>query len=236
MCIRDRWTPDEHFTRGIASAEKRIEPEFAKFVEAFLHAGFWWGGFFRRSSRIKPKGQSRGPAGMDTPHFEWRKAPPNQKPQTPTLPVLREGDTGEHVKTLIGKLRSAGFRLDAGQTFDARITASVMSLQSTHRIEVDGIVGPNTRRALNEAVKKRANETKAKREPIRLAEGGTVNATATQKVRVNQSGRVTSIQPASDMRKSVRAIDKRLNFLEDNVPRRLQSMRTEIDKLIEGTK
>lgn len=119
------WTPDAHFTSGSGAfpAAASIERNFADFVEVFLEAGFWWGGFFRRKTR--PRGQSRGPHGMDTPHFEWRSKLPMGSAST--VASARPGEWG------------------VGSTGDdVAFIQTLMRERLGVDIESDGIFGPQT--------------------------------------------------------------------------------------------
>ena len=61
---------------------------------------------------------------------------------------LRRGSTGAPVANLQAKLNDAGAGLDVDGKFGARTQAAVERYQRTRELEVDGIVGPQTRAAL----------------------------------------------------------------------------------------
>lgn len=67
-------------------------------------------------------------------------------------PLLRLGDEGEAVRELQLRLRAIGQGVSAGGVFDAATARAVRELQARAGLDPDGIVGPKTRRALDEAV------------------------------------------------------------------------------------
>lgn len=70
-------------------------------------------------------------------------------PPAPTPPrVLRQGDTGEDVKTLQLKLNAKGFSLLVDGKFGALTAQAVRDFQLRANITVDGVVGPETWKAL----------------------------------------------------------------------------------------
>ena len=81
----------------------------------------------------------------------WPEIPP-----APTL--LQEGDRGPAVARLRERLQREDYT-EAGpadpELFDAGLTAAVQAFQRTHSLEVDGIVGPRTRAALNVSLARR---------------------------------------------------------------------------------
>ena len=71
----------------------------------------------------------------------------------PEIVYLRAGDEGPEISILQLKLRTAGF-LDPGYTdgvFDRATNAAVLAFQGQYGLIVDGIVGPETQRALTAA-------------------------------------------------------------------------------------
>ena len=201
------WTPAEHFKRGVGRSENLIEPEFAKFVQVFVDAGFYWGGWFRRTS--KPSGQSRGPAGMDTPHLEWRIAPPTLEYGARTL---RSGDRGKDVADLNDRLREFGYGIATVDRFDLSTEVAVRAFQTRFDLESDGIVGPLTRAAL-EANKPAVVPDVRKTDPIEGAK---------------PRGELTASQIAA-----LTKIRSRIEFIENEVPRRLTYIQRRLDQ-IEG--
>lgn len=200
------WTPDEHFVSGISSAEKRIEPSFAKFVEAFLEAGYWWGGFFRRTT--KPSGQSRGPAGMDTPHFEWRQAPPKQTSTNSSAShrVLRAGFTGNDVNELIANLRLLGYNIPQDtNSVSPAVIAAVVSIQGSEGLEVDGLYGPLTHAAVGALVASRKAQPPARQVVV------------------------PEPSPNIEIQKAIRGINQRLDFLDNNISNRLAYIRRQVE-------
>lgn len=61
------------------------------------------------------------------------------------LPMLREGDTGEHVQSLQGLLLARSHpEIEVDGRFDAEVTRAVKAVQKWGGVDDDGIVGPKT--------------------------------------------------------------------------------------------
>ena len=78
---------------------------------------------------------------------------PEPQPVTPTYPeptrTLKEGCEGDDVKWLQDKLTKAGyFKDDISGKFELYTFEAVLAFQKKNNLEVDGIVGPATRKAL----------------------------------------------------------------------------------------
>ncbi|MCJ7726165.1 MAG: peptidoglycan-binding protein, partial [Acidimicrobiia bacterium] len=68
---------------------------------------------------------------------------------SPTGPILRPGDRGEHVRQIQAVLKSAGYEPGAiDGVYGPKTVAAVEEFQRTAGIGVDGKVGPVTRRSL----------------------------------------------------------------------------------------
>lgn len=70
----------------------------------------------------------------------------------PPGPVLKAGDTHPSVPALRQRLAAEGFAAPAAtpeEVFDAPLSAVVERFQTLHGLEIDGVVGPETRRALD---------------------------------------------------------------------------------------
>ncbi len=76
------------------------------------------------------------------------------------LPVLRRGSQGDDVAELQIILRRHGFALVIDGDFGAATELAVMHVQSQRRLTVDGLVGPQTWKALQRA--RRKSKAKAK--------------------------------------------------------------------------
>ena len=90
--------------------------------------------------------------------LKGRKVPEPSDPLQPPPPVLRRGDKGWQVKRMQRFLRRHGllpepFKLDGA--FDEITEAAVLAFQAIQNLEVDGIVGPMTWRALVETPSRR---------------------------------------------------------------------------------
>lgn len=92
-------------------------------------------------------------------------------PQVPSGALLREGDQDPRVSVLRERLAVTG-DLPAGSdlesnVFDAEVHAAIITFQERHGIDVDGIVGPQTREALNVPVAQRVNQLRLTLERLR---------------------------------------------------------------------
>lgn len=70
----------------------------------------------------------------------------------PPGPVLKAGDTHPSVPALRQRLAAEGYAAPAAtpeELFDAPLSAVVERFQTLHGLEIDGVVGPETRRALD---------------------------------------------------------------------------------------
>lgn len=73
-------------------------------------------------------------------------------PNLPEGPAARPGDRAEVVAALRARLALEGYgAADAADTalFDPALEAALQAFQETHALDVDGVLGPATRRALN---------------------------------------------------------------------------------------
>lgn len=66
-----------------------------------------------------------------------------------STPTLRQGSRGAAVSQLQQKLRAKGFNVSVDGDFGPKTAAAVRAFQQAHHLGVDGVVGPNTWRALN---------------------------------------------------------------------------------------
>ena len=84
---------------------------------------------------------------------ETPSVPADDKIPTGKLPTLRKGNTGEYVTLLQTKLMNAGYDLGAygvDGDFGSATLAAVKKFQKDHGLTVDGVVGANTWKALEE--------------------------------------------------------------------------------------
>ncbi|MBI2373050.1 MAG: peptidoglycan-binding protein [Deltaproteobacteria bacterium] len=75
----------------------------------------------------------------------------------PASGLLRRGDRGPEVTALQERLRSAGQDIEADGVFGPKTEQAVRAFQKTHGAQVDGVVGPETRGALDRALAQDAN-------------------------------------------------------------------------------
>lgn len=84
-------------------------------------------------------------------------APAPQPETEPTLTVaesgtLAEGDSGRRVRRLQRALAGLGYDVSPDGAFGPGTTAAVRAFQEDAGLQADGVVGPETARALNEAL------------------------------------------------------------------------------------
>ena len=68
-----------------------------------------------------------------------------------STPTLRQGARGAAVSQLQQKLRAKGYNVSVDGDFGPKTAAAVRAFQQARHLGVDGVVGPNTWRALNAA-------------------------------------------------------------------------------------
>jgi len=115
----------------------------------------------------------------------------------PEGPVLRQADEGEAVEAAVRRLKEGGYLPDefSATTYTERVMDAVRAFQEDRGLGVDGLVGPNTRAAMN-------------RGPAdRLAE-----------LRWNLEGQRTFFAAAGDRYVLVNLPDARLVYFEDGRP------------------
>lgn len=104
-----------------------------------------------------------GPGGADLDEsllrgdfFDDQPAPPVQPPSVPAwqeammqaLPEVKQGDTGEHVRTVQGLCIARGHKVTVDGVFGAKTHAAVVAIQAAAKIAQDGVAGPDTWPAL----------------------------------------------------------------------------------------
>ncbi|MED3904171.1 NlpC/P60 family protein [Priestia megaterium] len=78
----------------------------------------------------------------------------------PNTSTIRKGDIGEQVRDLQSKLRNKGYyTYNIDGIFGSITEQAVRKLQADHNISTDGIVGPNTIKALSQTSSSTNNET-----------------------------------------------------------------------------
>lgn len=85
---------------------------------------------------------------------EYNTPPPRDDP-APALPVLRKGSKGDAVRDVQRDLMQLGYDLDPwgdDGDFGSKTEAAVKEFQRDHGLQADGIVGPATYAALEEAM------------------------------------------------------------------------------------
>jgi N-acetyl-anhydromuramyl-L-alanine amidase AmpD len=106
--------------------------------------------------------------------------------------MLREGDQGDAVTALQNRLRSLGYQLGSvkpGQVFGPVTEQAVMAFQRENRLDIDGIVGPNTRAVLD-------SDT-AKSFPTAGREGGSMNEARKTGSKIIQTAEAVEITGAA---------------------------------------
>jgi len=90
-------------------------------------------------------------------------------PQLPDAGVLRAGDTSAVVGRLRARLATEGYLPPAsgGDVFDLEVARSLAEFQRRHGLQIDSVLGPQTRRALNVPVERRVDQIDANLERLR---------------------------------------------------------------------
>jgi murein L,D-transpeptidase YcbB/YkuD len=90
-------------------------------------------------------------------------------PVVPNVATLRPGAASPAVAVLRRRLAAEGFLASAAgsDTLDAMTTAAIADFQRKHGLDVDSVVGPRTRRALNVPVDRRVRQIEANLERLR---------------------------------------------------------------------
>jgi murein L,D-transpeptidase YcbB/YkuD len=83
----------------------------------------------------------------------------------PDGPILRKGDSGDAVRAVVGRLLKTGELPPAEARgaaatglFDRRVEEAVRRFQDRHGLKEDGLVGPDTRRAMNVSASERVEQ------------------------------------------------------------------------------
>lgn len=84
-------------------------------------------------------------------------------PWIPAGPLLREGEAADVVPILRRRLEAEGYLVDAGAAdqLDAPLAAALRRFQRQHAIAADGVLGPETRAALNVTAAERVSQIDA---------------------------------------------------------------------------
>ena len=68
------------------------------------------------------------------------------------MAILKQGNQGDEVRTLQGKLKTLGFALDSDGIFGPKTHAAVIALQTIFGYDIDGDVGPATQKLIEQQV------------------------------------------------------------------------------------
>lgn len=100
-------------------------------------------------------GDDPEPATPTTTPTETTAAPPSESEPRLRLPesgTLAQGDSGRRVRRLQRALASLGYDVRPDGAFGPSTTAAVRSFQEEAGLDADGVVGPQTARAVNDAL------------------------------------------------------------------------------------
>lgn len=119
----------------------KVQVGIARIAPIFNQHGWFWGAAFPKE---------------DGMHFELSDEKIRDmhasgmfgNPSAPPAPALSLGDRGPEVSALQTRLNALGADLEVDGDFGRNTLAAVMAFQSEKGLDVDGIVGPQTRRAL----------------------------------------------------------------------------------------
>jgi L,D-transpeptidase YcbB len=92
-------------------------------------------------------------------------------PKLPDGPVLKPGASDPRIPILRQRLVATGEYKgqgnDASELYDPGLVAAVQAFQNTHRIDIDGVIGPATVRAMNVSAADRINQIRVNLERAR---------------------------------------------------------------------
>ncbi|UOQ43344.1 peptidoglycan-binding protein [Halobacillus salinarum] len=133
-----------------------VNDDWMRVVELAKHKGFTWGGDWT-SFPDRPHLQLTG-------SLTWKDLQKGKRPSKSLLEVdvpvpddgiLEEGETGYQIKKLQQMLIKLGYALPkygADGDFGEKTLNALKAFQKDHHLEVDGVAGPKTRDALEEAL------------------------------------------------------------------------------------
>lgn len=92
-------------------------------------------------------------------------------PKLPSGPVLKPGDSDPRIPVLRQRLAATGEytlqQVAVSELYDAGLVKAVQAFQNTHGIDIDGVIGPATARALNVSAAERINQVRVNLERAR---------------------------------------------------------------------
>ncbi len=156
LCDRFNLKPREHIVpHSRLDPERRTDP-----LNALQPRGITWTKFLEDVVTSLANDFGKGATTSSPPSQSQPKSQPLQQPQpqvkgvTTTLP-LKKGDQGQFVKEIQQDLIKAGFslpRYGADGEFGDETENAVRQFQRKYGLKVDGLVGPQTLKKLNEVV------------------------------------------------------------------------------------
>ena len=115
--------------------------------------------------------------------------------------------TGNDVLELIANLRTLGFSIPATTaTMSPAVIAAVVSIQGTENLEVDGIYGPLTHAAVGSLIASKKLEARNSPTTAVAVEG-----------------------PNEKIEAALRGIAQRLDSIDENVPKRINAIRRQLE-------
>lgn len=93
-------------------------------------------------------------------------------PSVVSTEILKKGSNGSSVETLQQNLIAMGYTIEADGDFGNKTEAAVKDFQKKYNLDVDGIVGKQTKDKMSEVIKK-ITQSAAKTEPINNASSST---------------------------------------------------------------
>jgi len=116
-------------------------------VELWAAAGFYWGGWYGDAMHfemmLRPEDVPNAMAAAKTKYAEIRLRLFGGRT------VLERGAKGDEVRALQLRLNAHGFPVDVVGRFGPATEAAVKAFQAAHGLQADGVVGPETRAALD---------------------------------------------------------------------------------------
>lgn len=138
---------DGNFAKAVDNAIKLVKTLMARYnlnASRVVQHNFWTG-------KDCPRFLRNGSKGINWTQFKNKLN--SASPPVSNYLLLQFGDTGDRVKLYQGKLKRAGYKIDVDGIFGAATLSAVKRFQGDNGLIVDGYLGPDTQRKINEVLK-----------------------------------------------------------------------------------